>query len=350
MVRVVALRGADVAEVLATADVVASAGEVAVIVADWVGDVVLLGAHQRRSSALAAGSSGRVLRRATGGVAVAAGDGTLYACLTLPEPSALVPCAMDRFLNRHLRGVLRALTKMGMRAHYMGRDFVSVLHRPAVWVGWDRNGSGGCRLELIASVSRSFALPRALDGYGRRERPPLSGKEPITLVDVSTTARDASEIRERLVERLPAALVSFPESLGGSGQPTLPLVVNGPSQAERLAVEARVARIDALAGEDDGDLVWSRPVEDAIGFVEAGVRLRADGSVARARVCGDFYAERGGMAALEGALCGLPPSPDAFGAAIDGAFGPGRYVIEGLATLRSIQSALLDAADRARSS
>lgn len=293
-----------------------------------------------------------MLRRKTGGIAIRAGAGTAYVALLLPSPSTLMPCGMDRFVNRHVRGVVKALTKMGAPAQYLGRDFVSVLHRPAAWVGWDREASGTCRLELLIAVSEPFALPAGLDGYAAdRARPTLGGKSPITLMEAiaaSGGAADEAAIHAKLAERLPAALASVPASLGGTGEPTFPIVANDDASAIRV-VDATTSLVEATDPSGDAELAWSRPVEDAIGFVEAGVRLRPDGTISRARIAGDFCVERAGLATLEGALPGRPATPEAIGAAIDAALGPGRYVIEGLASLRTLQVALLDAVTRAAS-
>lgn len=352
------LRGGEVRDALAAADRVAADGDVGVVLAACEGEAVLLGAHQRKASALRE-ASGVVLRRATGGVAIAAGAGTVYAALLLPEPSAIVPCAMDRFLNRHVRGVLKALTKLGAPAQYFGRDVVSVLHRPVAWVGWDRAASGACRMEMVIGVDRSFVLPASMCGYGDRERPAFGGKTGITWVEAAAamgSTASARELTERLLDRLAEALVSVPTSLvrsvasagtAGGGRDG-PLAVTDWSADDRAQAASRAASFDAVDDVGDREMVWSRPVEDAIGFVEAGVRLRPDGTLARARVAGDYYVERAGIAALEGALAGSPATPEAIGAVLDRALGPGGNVIEGLASLRTLHAALLDAVGRAR--
>ena len=161
---------------------------------------VILGAFQRAASAIrveearARGLS--VTRRASGGPAILAGPGTLRLALSLPRHDALVPCSPPQIVNRYVRPLLRGLTRAGALAHYFGRDWVSVAKRPVAWIGMAHHGASGATLvEAFVSLTRSFALDPALDGYPARERDALREKGPTTLMEAA--GRDIDEARLR---------------------------------------------------------------------------------------------------------------------------------------------------------
>lgn len=102
-------------------------------VAVAVDEALVIGAFQR-----GAGMPSRspLVRRGSGGPDVQVGEGTVHVALSLPYPGALTPCPESRVVNRYVRPLLRALTKMGSTASFFGRDWVSVRHSPAAWVGF----------------------------------------------------------------------------------------------------------------------------------------------------------------------------------------------------------------------
>ena len=75
------------------------------LVAELEGESLVLGRHQRASSALAQGHGFQVARRLGGGRTVAAGAGRLGVLLGLPAPGALMPSpvAADKLINRYVR-------------------------------------------------------------------------------------------------------------------------------------------------------------------------------------------------------------------------------------------------------
>ncbi len=70
------------------------------------------------------------LQRVSGGVVVETGPGTVHLVLALDRPAALVPCDAARLVNRYVRPLLSALTRLGVKASYYGRDWVSATKRP----------------------------------------------------------------------------------------------------------------------------------------------------------------------------------------------------------------------------
>ncbi len=89
-------------------------------------------------------------RRGSGGATVHVGPGTLWVTLRLARASALVPCEPARLLNRYVRPLLGALTKIGARAAYFDRDWIAVAHRPAGIVAFAHEAETG------ASTFRPF--------------------------------------------------------------------------------------------------------------------------------------------------------------------------------------------------
>ncbi len=131
------------------------------------GPAVVLGAGQRAGRVLrldacaAAGVS--VYRRATAGTAAHVGDEGIVWTLALPHVAALFPDATARtLLNRNVRVVLAGLRRVGGLAHYFGREWVSVRHRPAALLGFEVSPGGAVLIEVIASMDSPLAIPEAL--------------------------------------------------------------------------------------------------------------------------------------------------------------------------------------------
>ena len=100
-------------------------------------EAVVIGAFGRaiddetRDTATRRRQEQRVVRRVSGGPPITVGKGSIHVLLTLARPQALTPCHAGVLVNRYVRPLLRALTKVGATAHYFGRDWVSVMSRPA---------------------------------------------------------------------------------------------------------------------------------------------------------------------------------------------------------------------------
>jgi hypothetical protein len=213
----------------------------------------VLGAFQRKSDA-----AGASHRRISGGPALDVGPDTLYMGLALARVDALFDCDPPRLLNRYVRPLLKALTRAGAPAHYFGRDFVSVQHRPAAQIGFAHDAaSDRAVVEAYVPIARPlWSTPR-------------TQKEPI-LVEVD-------------LERLRAGII---EAYGAV-----------------TAVPA-VTR-DARDLEDDPQ--WTVVMEDAIGAVCAGPDRHGV-----LRLGGEFMASRDAVAALERGAP-IPPRATFFG-------------------------------------
>lgn len=269
-----------------------------------------------------------VVRRQSGGAAVFCAPGVLYVALALNDASVLMGCPPGRILNRNVRGMLAGLRTLSVPAHYFGRDFVSVAGDPCVYVGWDEDAASRVLLEFFVGVETTFALPPGVDGYGERSEPALRGKTPTTLRAARAHYTKMTDVADAVAR--------------GYGQ-------GFALELERAELDgaaiANAARVDV---REMHGLSWSRPYEEAIGFVSAGVRLDANGCIAALEVGGDFFQQRECPNQLATKLIGAQPDPDTIGAALDAVYAARPGLIEGVRSLTTLRSAILDAIERSR--
>jgi len=308
--------GASTAEVLAARSCAvldaALAGDAELWITTPADEAIVLGAFQRTSSlGLGAASARPVVRRASGGAAVAIGPGTLHVVLALARPGALVPCDPARLVNRYVRPLLRALAKSGASASYFGRDWVSVAHRPVAAVGFAHDATTDrAAIEAFVAVTTPFAVePRAS----------FLGREPTTLA----TAADRAFELEPLARAIGAAYAAAYDR-----------------EVAAMPFDETPAR-----GREDADPPWEAVQMEAIGPVAAGVDR---GGVLR--VGGDFMASRDAVRGLEQVLADLPEAADEarIGAAVDAAFTAPGVALEGVRSLASLRDVVVAARARHR--
>lgn len=239
------------------------------------------------------------LRRGSGGGPAHVGPGTVWVQLALARPDALVACDADKLLNRYVRPLLKALTKSGALAHYFGRDWVSVAHRPAALLAFAHDaGTGRAMVEAIVGVTTPFASG---------DRASFLGKAPTTIGEHARATLDASKVADAIVQSYLDAYGRTPKAIA------LP---SGPEEEEHV------------------EPPWTATREEAIGTIGAG-RDRAG----RLRVGGELMASRDAVKRLEEALArGDDPS-----AAVDAAIGAPGVVTFGVRSLASIRDAIADA-------
>lgn len=301
---------------------------VALYMAALTGDALVLGRHQLAGQAV---SEARrrprpIQRRATGGNAVYAGSGVLYAALALADRSSMMSCPSGRILNRNVRGMLAGLRLAGAKANYFGRDFLSFGAQPAAYAGWDALERGTVLLEFFLSHTHTCFVSADELTYPARHEPALRDQTPTTLQEAGVDL-SASRVFEHLAQ-------GHSKTYGVHWQ-----IGNAASITPHP---------DEPPGADDvadtRRLVWSSPREEAIGFVSAGIALDGAGKVAAIRLAGDFFAHRGCMATLERVLLGVSPTAEMVGRAVDAAFAHAGYDVEGIRSLRTFQDAIFDAA------
>jgi hypothetical protein len=172
------------------------------------GPAIVLGALQRagrvvdREAAVGAGAA--LLRRTTTGTAAFVAERALWITIALPHVAALVPDATLRtLLNRNVRGVLRGLTAFGARAHYFGRDWLSLDRIAAMVLGYDATESGSILIECIGGWEHSMALPLEWTTAEERAVDRWVGKPPVALAE-ALPGRDPAEIAERVLDAIAA--------------------------------------------------------------------------------------------------------------------------------------------------
>ena len=245
-----------------------------------------------------------LVSRGSCGAEARVGPGTLWVQLALARPSALVACDPSRLLNRYVRPLLRALSRVGALTHYFDRDWLSAAKRPIGMIAFAHDAKTGRALvEAIIAVDTPFAF---------RARPSYLGKEPATLaelglrVEIPQLADAVASAYAAAYSRTAVAMEDLPAAPLGSG---------------------RDLRLDRP---------WTATRDEAVGIVAAGVD-RHD----RMRVGGELMASRDALTRLEERIAGIEPS--AIGAAVDETLGAPGVALLGVRSLTSVRDVLVEA-------
>ena len=271
-------------------------------------EAVVVGAFERALEPLAgANVEGAVplpprLRRGSGGPSVRVGPGTVHVALSLSHPGALTASDEKRIVNRSVRPLLRALARVGALAHFLGRDWVSVHHRPAAWVGFAHDATTRRTLfEAFVAVRTPFA----------DARPSFLGKAPGALDAIVGARIDPQRLVEAIIQAYPSAWAAD-------------------------AVE--IAPPEPPAG--DGDVLaeppWAATSEEAIGLLGAGPDA---GGVFR--VGGELLVSRDALARLEARV--VEAAVDDVGRVVDEALAAPGVALDGVRSLDSVRDVILRA-------
>lgn len=230
---------------------------------------LVLGQFQRARSALCldevAARRLAVTRRASGGPAVLFGPGSLHVALSLPRPEALVACTPRQLVNRYVRPLLRGLGRLGLAAHYFGRDWVTAAKRPVAWIGYATLADGASWVEALVAVDHPFELPRELDGYPAREGAWFLGKPPATLGEVLGRPVSSGEVADAITGAYHAAFGEL--APGAWTSAALRPEAHDERPAWDALVEEAIGFIGASAGPSPGlggDLLACAEVADAL--------------------------------------------------------------------------------------
>lgn len=268
-------------------------------------EAVLVGAFQRGAGMPAEWA---LSRRGSGGPEVRVGPGTVHVALALAHPGALVSCDETRIVNRLVRPLLRALTRTGSLAHYFGRDWVSVAHRPAAWVGFAHDATTRRTLfEAFVAVRTPFAAT---------DRASFLGKAPGTLESIAGRAVDPARVAAAIVE--------------GYARDAEVVAVDAPP--------AQAAGGEALAGADDArtDPPWAATCETPIGTLGAGLDARG-----AFRIGGDLLVSRDALARLEARVATV--ADDDVGRVVDETLAAPGVAVEGVPSLGAVRDVVLAA-------
>jgi lipoate-protein ligase A len=254
---------------------------------------VLLGRYHPTPPAAA---PAMVARRLTGGRVMPDGAGFAAIALVLPHRSALegpeAPALRaEQVMNRLVRGVLEACTRLDVEAYYPGRDLVTVAGRPVGWLSLTADDDGVTLFEAGLAVHADLSvLPRLLD------RLDPDGVVPATLW-------------------LPDAVTSLSREVGGDSlTDTRALDALADGFGARLGLDL-VPGPDLPAAEGDGSYGVEPWVVDAaldrcnevasmLGTLRVHLALDDHGHIARLRLVGDVIAPPATMRAVEEALVG----------------------------------------------
>jgi hypothetical protein len=263
------------------------------------GPAIVLGAVQRAGRVVELGAcaaaSTPVLRRATTGTAAYLHSEALIWTLALPHLGALLgDTRPETLLNRNVRPFLKGFARAGAAAHYFGREWIAVHHRPCALLGFDVAPSGAVLIEVIAGYDASIAIPELLAALEERLVDRWRGKAPASLLTDHPGAAPPLEyagavivgVAERAAQ--PLDFVDLPD-LGGADLPNIgadPLRVIGPN--------------DPVAP----GLLIPAPIRCPIGWLDVAF---APGEVGAAWVGGDLLAPRHALQAVARAAGGGAP-------------------------------------------
>jgi len=303
-----------------------------------VGEAVVLGRYQNANSAVnrevCATRDLPLLRRLSGGSTALLGEGRLYLALVLPDRASPLECEPRQFLQRYGAGLIRGLVQAGMKARYFGKDLVSVEDRPLGIMSFELASDGTALLEAIVGLRRPWWTDDSLSAYPPRSKEDGSVSGPTLVCDEQSQLSDKS-----LVEGIRDAVGDL-----------LDLKVEprefSPLEQERIKSLAHRVQVSSNTPEPLPQYLkpWtSRPIEEAIGFVEATVRLTQGRFLRDVSISGDFMADSGGMEELEDRLKMVPVKRRPVALVIDDVLGAPEHVIMGIRRLGSILEAILDA-------
>jgi hypothetical protein len=263
-------------------------------------EALLLGAFQRSSGIP---ETPALLRRGSGGPEVLVGQGTVHVALALVHPGALEACDEKRIVNRSVRPLLRALTKTGSLAHFFGRDWVSVAHRPAAWVGFAHDSA------TRRTVFEAFVAVRT--PFASAQRASFLGKPHGTLESIAGRAVDPARLARAIIDAY----------LAKHGAEAVEVA------SPKLAEQTEDPRIDPP---------WVATREEAIGMIGAG----AD-SAGVFRIGGDLLVSRDALARLESRVVGAPDED--VGRIVDETLAAPGVALDGVRSLTSVRDVVLEA-------
>ncbi|MFH2010757.1 MAG: hypothetical protein ABI333_29420 [bacterium] len=302
------------------------------------GEAVVLGRYQKAGSAVrrdvCKSRNLTLLRRLTGGTTALLGKDRLHLSLVLPDRASPLECEPRQFLQRYGAGLIRGLVQAGLKARYFGKDLVSVEDRPLGLMSFEIAPDGTALLEAIVGLRQPWWPDTELSGYPPRSKDDSAVAAPTLIGDELTELND-----DRLIAGLQEAVVDL-----------LDLEVErrefSALEAERIKSLSHRVEVPEDPAEPTPQYLkpWSsRPIEEAIGFVEATVRLTQGRFLRDVGIHGDFMADSGGMDELQDRLKMVPVKRRPVALVIDDVLGAPEHVIMGIRRLGSILEAILDA-------
>lgn len=274
-----------------------------------------------------------LVRRASGGRAVPAGDGFAGVSLALPHRAALFaddPLALTpaQVMNRYVRGILEACQLAGVPAFYPGLDAITVGGKMLGLVSFEIDAGGALLFEAILAVGADFSvLPALLDAVDP------GGTVPARVVTADETTSLARELgRVPALDEVVAWLRrGYEQRLGircVDRTADVPPVV--PAE-ERAWLESRRRRPALDRRGSLGSL---------LGVLEAHFAV-ADGRIQDIVFSGDFLADSGAIARLERELKGCVAERAAIDRVVDAVFADPSHFILGVGPVTALREVIL---------
>ncbi len=230
----------------------------------------------------------------------------MHVALTLAHPGALTPCDEKHIVNRSVRPLLRGLTKVvgaGGPASFFGRDWVSIAHRPAAWVGFAHDATTRRTLfEAFVAVRTPFAIT---------ERPSFRGKAQGTVELIANRALAPDRVAEAIAEAYASGTDWF--------------AVDMPTPGDELDLDD--PRIDPP---------WAATCDEAIGTLGAGKDARG-----MFRVGGDLLVSRDALGRLEYRAAGA--SEGDIGLIVNETLGAPGVALDGVRSLGNVRDMIVRA-------
>ncbi len=279
-----------------------------------------------------------ILRRLTGGTAFLLGEGFVHIAIAVFMDKQPLESEPRQFLQKYGAILVKALTSLGLKARYLGRDVISIGELPAALLSFDIDENNIALLESIISVEKPGIPDESLDGY------PAPVRE--------SPARDShtnlkKENQELTYERIVSAVKN-------SVKDAMKLDIEQrritPLERERIRSLLKKVRITKPAETQSTPFYakkWnSRPIEESIGYVEASVAVTQGRFLKDVNIYGDFMADSAGIRILEEKLRMCPIKRRQIALTIDDVLGAPEHVILGIRRLGSILEAIMDAAKK----
>jgi lipoate-protein ligase A len=269
-----------------------------------------------------------LFQRLTGGRAVGAGPGWIWIAIIAPDANTIgrehgLARGPEQVINRHVRGLLRAMRAMGIDCSYPGRDAITSKRREIAMCSFECDRSGAMLFEAALAVERGMIeFVRELDSAAQARDvtcPPYDSTNATTLAREMGRAPGFEEIARAI-----AAGYAAPDGHAN---------LRGLSADERAGAARRAAELrdsGLLRRVPAASLNRTGRIASQLGAIQAHLEVGPAATITRAMLSGEFIANSAGVAALERALEGVAFEPGAIETAVTDILGGGRNFILGL--------------------
>lgn len=314
----------DAREWASVAEGLRAEGRARLVVAGLSGGAISLGRSQDEARALSdEGRKKPVSRRPSGGRSIAVGGGVVAVALVMPHRSWLLSDRADelpaaRLLNRGVRFLLDGLQRLGVRASYFGRDFISVDGGQGGYVSFDIGVNGHALIEAFIPVHAHW-WPRD-EWLASPPRPFGRGFPPPVMIE---------GLANRTVDDLSDALAAALSGLHGL------TIDRRPVEVEPASVPAPTSGSSVIVD-----------VEGSAVAAQAALRV-ADGRIEEAAILGEVLGDSAGATRLRTWLLGHRPEQELLARVLSETYSDPAHALLGIDDLGPVMDAFLRAAERA---